>query len=296
MRDIEFYEKREDYEESIISNFLPIIYENDFYRNLIHLTIDHYTPIFYRISHPSEHFGFSGAYHWETRRERYPNKARENLFWLHDFTHMLFPYPYDVFHVSEAEFLRQFTYQERISSTETEVFAYYRVPGLRELVFPDEKLYYDVLLEEGWAYNGEIRDGRVKPDAVEFLEHRNRLVLDDEYGDVMLGRYPEILAFFQQWRRLTPKWVGERYADVVKLRRRLPEYDWLRLSVNTYESYIRRYHYKRNAHDRSQSRYQENVMRNVLVAYAIMGWDDPPTRWRHMGHAIDRLEGAVFFQ
>lgn len=297
MKDIEFFQTREEYEASIWDNFLPIFKENDFYRNLIQLVIDQYTPLFYRISDPSEHFAFSGAYHWETRRERYPNKARENLFWLHDFTHMLFPYAMNVFKVSGEEFLKQFVYQERIASTETEVFSYYRVPGLRDLVFEDEKLYYDVITERGY-YGPNRLNCRSKPNAELFLAHRNKLVMDDVYGHRELSGYSEahtdILKFFQQWRRLTPKWVSQRYKSVVGIE--IPEYSWLRLDVRTYESYIARYHRKRNFEDASEDRYRRNVVRNVEIAYAIMGWDDPPKRWRHVGSAIDRLEGAVFFK
>ena len=293
MRDLHYYPTIEQYRESVRSKFLPMFLKNRFYSNLIDYTIENKAPIFYTISHPSEHFAFSGAYHFETQREKYPNLARRNLFWLHDFTHMLFPYAWDVYNVSEATFQEQFVYQERIASTETEVFAYYRIPELRDLVFPDETLYYDVMRERGkygLARGGGPLDATKKPDPYFFLSHRNKLVLYDDYGEAELGEYPEILHFFQQWRRLTPQWVHERYKSMVG--KRIPNTMRETFNVTNYEGWIESYEPKYM----TQDKYERVMLDNVIRAYAMLGWDNPPTKWRHVPSALHSLEGAVFFQ
>lgn len=294
MRDLTFYPTIEEYRQSIYDRFDPLFLENTFYRNLIDYTIDCWAPIFYRVSHPSEHFAFSGAYHFETEREGYPNIFRRNLFWLHDFTHMMFSYQWDVYTISERKFLDEFIYQERIASTETEIFAYYRIPELREKVFQDEYLYYDLIRDRGhwgrWNYAGH------QPDAGRFLHHRNRLVNDDAYGEAECEGHPEILHFFQQWRRLTPKWVGERYKSMVGIR--LTE-DRKRTAqiVDRYEQRIAGYNPSYLANWPSpQARYESVTLKNVRRAYEILRWSHKPETWEEVPHALKALEGAVFFQ
>jgi hypothetical protein len=300
MRDLEFFPTYTEYVEHLWNDVFtePWVAETSFYANLIHFVADHYAPIFYTQTDRSEHFAFSGAYHFETRRQRYPDKNRECLFWLHDFTHMLFPYAWDVYNVSERDFLEQFRYQEWLASTETEIFAYYRVPGLRERVFPNEKLYYDVIQERGsWGdpqlVGHALSD--VKPDTTAFLGHRRRLVLDDAYGERELGEFPEILAFFQKWRTLTPKWINERYRSLAG--KRIHEFPWRRLNGENYERIISKYDANaRPSEDAREHDYRSHTMANVVAAYDLLGWDNPPTRWRHIPDALGELEGAVFFK
>jgi hypothetical protein len=297
MRDLEFFDEHEAYVDHLWTDVFTEswVFDSDFYRNLVLFVADHYAPIFYTQTDRSEHFAFSGAYHFETRRVQYPNRSRECLFWLHDFTHMLFPYAWDVYRKSEAEFLEDFRYQEWIASTETEVFAYYRVPGLRDKVFPDEKLYYDVITERGnYGQDGwyTLGDATVKPDASDFLHHRKLLVLDDEYGQAELGEFPEILGFFQKWRSLTPKWINERYHTLAGMR--IPDFPWRRLNVSNYERVITEY--EPQSREIRQHDYEKHVMANVQAAYALLNWDHPPIKWRHIPEALAELEGAVFFK
>jgi hypothetical protein len=304
MRDLEFFERQADYENHIWETVFtePWVHETPFYRNLVNFIIDHRTPIFYTVSDAAEHFAFSGAYYFETRRQRYPNKTREQLFWLHDFTHMLFPYAHDVYETPERLFLEEFWYQERIASSETEVMAYYRVPGLREMVFPDEKLWYDVIRERGWAEphpgakNRIPISGDTKPDAEKFRQYRIRVQMDDEFGEQELGDYQEILAFVEKWRWLTPRWISKRYKSVAGMRIETPQYDrnfW----AWDYETRIASYDQDRRIPAAiRQDNYERNIMANVRMAYDLLQWKGKPERWRHIPEAIDRLEGAVLLK
>jgi hypothetical protein len=305
MRDLEFFERASDYENHIWESVFTEdwVHNTPFYRNLVNFVLDHHAPIFYTVSDKAEHFAFSGAYYFETRRTRYPNKTREQLFWLHDFTHMLFPYAHDVYEVCERDFLNEFWYQERIASTETEIMSYFRVPELREAVFPDEKLWYDVIRERGWAkpYPGAVTDDRpwprnpncAKPDAAEFLKYRIKVQMDDQFGEAELGDHPEILKFVQQWRRLTPKWISKRYASMAGRRIEAPQRD-KNFTVQNYERRIMEYGRSVRPHTFvRQENYERHIMENVRMAYDLAELPGKPEKWRHMPEAIDRLEGAV---
>jgi len=302
MRNLSFFRTKKEYEEYIWDGVFtePWVRATPFYRNLINYIVDHRAPLFYDVSDKSEHFAFSGAYHFETRRETYPSAAREQLFWLHDFTHLLFPYPHDIYDVSEAEFLKQFWYQERIASSETEIFSYYRVPELRDLVFPDEKIYYDVVRERGYgnrsrqySYSGW---GGKKPDANIFYHHRVLLCMDDQYGEEELGDHPDILKFFRMWRTLTPKWITERYRYMVG--RRIPPHiadlhSQSPFTVNNYEARVNEYGKSERP---GQGYYERKLLDNVRMAFGLLDWDDMPEKFDQVPEAVQRLEGAVFFK
>lgn len=298
MRDLEFFMDAREYEDHIWSNVFtePWVRETPFYRNLVNYIIDNRAPIFYTVSDQAEHFAFSGAYYFETRRTRYPNKDREQLFWLHDFTHMLFPYAHDVYETPESLFLQDFWYQERIASSETEVMSYWRVPGLRERVFQDELLWYDVLVDPNQTHVRHGLFGTQKPDAQKFLEYRIRIQMNDLFGQSELGDHPEILAFIQKWRKLTPGWISKRYKSVAGMR--IETYPYKRnFTAENYEGRIASYDDSYRIPEPSrQENYETLMMAKVRMAYDLLQWEDKPQRWRHMPEAIDRLEGAVLLR
>lgn len=276
MKNLNFYPDFKDYKESIFNMFQDKdLAEHPFYKNLILFICDNISPTYYDISDPDEHFAFSGAYHFMTRRmyeNKEGSKTRQSIFFLHDFSHLLFPYHHSVEGVSVEDFTNAFVYQERIASTETEIMSYNRVPGLRSKVFSDERILFDVLDE--------------KPDPVEFLAHRNRIIMDDAYGQQHLGEWPELLAWMQSWRRLTPKWCQKRYDSM--LDKSVPQFDWPKLTVENYESTIADY-----IHIPSQQRYEQNILQNIAIAFALLDWPDAPTDFASAGEAFAKLEGQV---
>lgn len=278
MRDIAFFARRSDYVEYLWHERLrdPLVQSSPFYQRLVDWVVDHRAPLFYEISDRDEHFAFSGAYHFESARTYDGDLTRQTIFFLHDFTHLLFPYPHDMSAVSLEQFTRVFTHQERIASSETELLAYYRVPGLRERVFPDELLLYDVMIERG----------EPQPSPALFLLHRDRIIMDDDYGDSVLGDHPEILSWMRSWRRLTPAWCAKRWASMQG--RAIPELGWKRLHVGNYEQVIANYR-----SPASQDDYEQNILRNLTLAWALLGWEDPPTRFAQAAAAVSRLEGEV---
>jgi hypothetical protein len=76
--------------------------ENTFYRNLVQFVIDAKAPLFYEMTDASEYANFSAHYNFVLIRDHYANNALRGLYFLHDFTHMLFYYPHDLSSVTEA--------------------------------------------------------------------------------------------------------------------------------------------------------------------------------------------------
>lgn len=289
MRNLVWTPDFNEYREKVLAEYFdePLITTNAFYSNLIDYVLVNRSPIFYDISEPREHFSFSGAYHFQTIRrylDQPGSKTRQALFFLHDFTHSLFPLPQHAANVSLEEFTEQFIYQERIASTETEVMAYYRVPGLREKIFPDEKIYFDVLKERGIT----------QPNPAEFLEHRNLMVTDAEYGQRHLPEEEniKILQFFQLWKDLTPKWCGERWRTLQS--RNIPEYDWERSDVNNYEKLIKNFTLSEN-NDLNQRLYERNTIRNLNLGLGVLKEERRIKDASEIQGGFDYLEGKAFF-
>jgi hypothetical protein len=280
MKNMVFYPDFRDYKQSIFDMFCDKdLINHPFYQNLALFVCDHRSPIYYDISDHDEHFAFSGAYHFMTRRLYAGEEGqltRQSIFFMHDFTHLLFPYPHNVLTTSLEQFIHAFTYQERIASTETEIMSYYRVPHLREKVFSDEVILFDTL-------------GPMRPNPAEFLAHRNRLIMDDDYGKEHLGSYPQVLKWMQSWRYLTPTWCEKRYWSVKD--KNIPQYNWRTLNVSNYESVITNY-----KHVPAQTRYERNILRNLSMAYALLDLPNPPTCFSEAKDAFDLLNGAVILR
>jgi hypothetical protein len=287
MREVSFFERVDDYRDFLYEEIFrePLIRDHPFYRNLIGFVIDERSPFFYRISDPSEHFGFSGSFHFMTRREIYTTPAQETLFFLHDFTHILFPYPHllhapgENWHVTLANFTEIFFHQERLASNESEILAHYRVgPELREKIFPGKRLYIDVLRERGIPQLA----------APDLLRMRELLCKERWLDTLLLHDESEVAWWFQRWAKLTPRWCAERYR--AQIRYKLPQFDWAWLEADSYECFLRDYRPKLD-----QRLYERNVLQNLQIAYALLDRGDAPRSFAEAEEAVRKLEGEVFF-
>ncbi len=277
MRDIRLFERFADYEAFVREEVFadPRIPAHPYYDRLIAFVLDHRAPLFYDVSHRGEHFGFSATHHFQTLRE-YPGPTHAALFHLHDFTHLLFAFPHDLQSVGVDAFTRVFVHQERLASNESEILVHYRIPELRHDFWPERRLFVDVLRERAIP----------RPRATALLGLRARLALDDAFGDAYLPEDPELREWFRRWRVLTPRWCATRHARQAAYR--VPRFPFPRLQAGTYEAEIARY-----APVRSQSRYEELVLANLAMGFALAGLDDPPRRFAEAPAAVERLEGKV---
>src|SRR3989344_5832118 len=139
MKNITLFRTKKEYEDFVFEKIISdtTLNTHPFYRNLVQFVLDSKAPLFYWQTDPSEHANFSAYYHFVLARDTYKDETIRSMYFLHDFTHMLFYYPHDVKSVTEEEFENAVLLSEYAASNETEIFIHYRVPGLRDKVFVD---------------------------------------------------------------------------------------------------------------------------------------------------------------
>lgn len=129
--------------EHIIKN--DIRYNTSFYRWLIDFVIDHRSPLFFEESFEYEKPHFTQYRNFCVLR-KYDNHYLSDMYYLHDFVHMLFEYPMHVKNHTLLSFYEKLVLNEQIASNETEIETYNRLPHIRQHTFP-HKIFYDTLLE-----------------------------------------------------------------------------------------------------------------------------------------------------
>jgi hypothetical protein len=107
--------------------------------------IDHRSPLFYEQSFEYEKPHFTQYRNFSIIRD-YDNTYLSDMYYLHDFVHMLFEYPLHVKKHSVLSFYEKLILNEQIASNETEIETYNRLPDMRAKTFP-HKIFYDTLVE-----------------------------------------------------------------------------------------------------------------------------------------------------
>ena len=168
--------------------------------------MDAKAPVFYRQTDPSEYANFSAYYNWVLRRDGYSDVTRESMYFLHDFVHMVFDYPYDMTAVSRQEFEETVITNEYAASNETEILAHYRIAGLRG--FLPQRIFFDTLWERGVCN---------RPSAWELLQVRRQLIetnnLDFLFPD---PKDKPVLAQLKSYNG-NRAWCKTRFEQVVNL-------------------------------------------------------------------------------
>jgi hypothetical protein len=280
MRDIRFIADKREYEEFVFSEIVsePLLREHPFYRRLVQFVLDAKAPLFYRQSDPSEHANFSAYYNFILMRETYTNPTLRAMYFVHDFAHMLFYYPHDVASVSRAEFEDALIASEYAASNETEILVHYRVPPLRERIFPDRRIFFDLLRERG-----------VAQPPVRALLHLRRQMIEDDVLDPFFfvdARDETVRATFKSYRG-NRAWCKHRLAEI----RGLPnpaEYFYRFLTPTNYERVVAGYE-----STATQESYERTVLMNVRLAFVLLDLPQPPTRFGDCAAALARLEDKV---
>ncbi|MEO6327224.1 MAG: hypothetical protein ABIT01_13130 [Thermoanaerobaculia bacterium] len=280
MRDLRIFATKLAYERHVFTELVsdPLIAEHPFYRRLIQFVLDGKAPLFYLQSDPTEFRNFSAYYHFILDRETYTNETLRSMYFLHDFTHMLFYYPHDVSSVTQEEFEEAVISSEYAASNETEVLVHYRVPGLRERVFQDRRIFFDLLRERGVA----------QPPVHSLLHLRKTLVERD-----VLDPY-----FFQDARdapvRETLKsyagngaWCKHRMREIRRLKDPT-EYFYRFLTPTNYERVLASYE-----STATQESYERVTLRNLRLAYELLGLANPPMTFAEGLARANELEGRV---
>src|SRR5262249_26011209 len=147
-------------------------------------------------------------YNFVLVRETYTNPTLRSMYFLHDFAHMLFYYPHDMTSVAQAEFDETVIAGEYAASNETEILAHYRVPGLRERVLQDRRIFFDPLNERG-----------VAQPSVPSLGHLRRWLVETDHLDPYFFQKPEdepVRATLKSYRG-NGAWCKKRFEETLKL-------------------------------------------------------------------------------
>lgn len=282
MRDVRLFPTRREYWDHVRDAVfaVPLLTEHPFYSRLIRFVADAKAPIFFRQSDPSEYASFSVYYNFILLRETYTNPTLRALYFLHDFAHALFYYPYDVGSVSQNEFDEALISSEYAASNETEVLAHYRVPGLRERVFQDRRILWDVLAERGVK--------QPTPHALRFL--RRALVETDDLDPFLfVKREDEPVRTLLKGYRDNGAWCKRRFLEV----RALPspgEFFYPFLGPTSYERAVSTYESAT-----TQADYERTTLRNVRLAFALLGIAPAPGSFGECLERAGELEGRVLF-
>lgn len=281
MKDIQLFRRKEEYEDFVWGVIFkePLIRFHPFYRSLIQFVLDAKAPVFYSQTDPSEYANFSSYYNWVARRDTYQDVTMESMYFLHDFAHMMFDYPYDMSSVSTDEFEETVIMNEYAASNETEIMAHYRIPGLRDLMLKDRRIFYDTL-----------RDMSVPQPPVRQLLEMRRQIVETSNLDFLFPK-AEDAAVIKQLKgyRGNKAWCKTRFDQVVVLSP--TEYFFWALRPYNYERVLANYQ-----STSTQENYERTLLKTVRVMHAVIGLVDPPKDFAACFDRVRELEGRVMLQ
>ncbi|MDA2922746.1 hypothetical protein MYX07_05795 [Patescibacteria group bacterium AH-259-L07] len=283
MRNIQLFKTKQEYENFVFNEIFKekLIVQHLFYRNLIQFVIDARAPIFYHQSDKSEHANFSTYYNFELTRDTYTSPTLQSMYFLHDFTHMLFYYPYDMSSVTQEEFDDAVIMGEYAASNETEIFIHYRIPEIRKRIFQNKKIFFDILKERG-----------IPRPTVQALFKLRRLIIETDILDSLFFHRPDdkpILATFKSYRG-NKAWCKQRYNQSLKIKNPT-EYFYKFLTPANYERVITSY----NSYT-SQEDYERTILMNMRLFFAVLGLKNPPISFEECFEKVMLLEGKAMFK
>lgn len=281
MKDIQLFRRKEEYEDFVWTEIFkePRIKFHPFYRSLIQFVLDAKAPVFYSQTDPSEYANFSSYYNWVARRDTYQNVTMESMYFLHDFAHMMFDYPYDMSSVSPDEFEETVIINEYAASNETEIMAHYRVPGLRDLILRDRRIFYDTLVDMGIP----------QPPVRQLLVMRRQIV-ESSNLDFLFPKQEDAGVIEQlKGYRGNRAWCKARFEQVVALNP--TEYFFWALRPYNYERVLVNYQ-----STSTQENYERTLLKTVRVMHAVMGLADPPKDFAACFDRVPELEGRVMLK
>lgn len=264
----------EAYQQDIMERAFPepLITGNDFYRRLIGWVIDNRTPLLYEQDHTDEYANLSINFNWLLLRDYSETKLGRPetilaMYALHEGTHMTNWLPTRLNEITASEYADQFTRSEYRASNETEINIHYRIPELREKVFPNMKIAVDIMKERGIPQQSSALLGKVRPLLVEHNDF-DHLVGDDDEAKNALARLKQ----YNGNRR----WSAEHFTEIQEffMDDTLPQGNGL--TDTEYEDVIANY----EPH-LTQEQYEQNVTRNVRMAFGMCGL------------AIPKLNGSI---
>lgn len=281
MRDLRVFPTKREYEQYVYGELVaePLIAEHPFYRRLIQFVLDGKAPLFYRQSDATEFRNFSAYYHFVLDRETYTSATLRSMYFLHDFTHMLFYYPHDVSAVTQEEFDEAVILSEYAASNETEVLIHYRIPALREKVFQDRRILFDLLRERGV----------VTQPPVHSLLHLRKTLIERDVLDPFFFHDPRDATVRETLKSYAGNgaWCKHRMREIRRLQNPT-EYFYRFLTPANYERVLSTYESAA-----TQESYETVTLRNVRLAFELLGLRNAPATFGECRERVRELEEKI---
>lgn len=282
MKNIIIHKNLEDYKRFIRDNIVinREFYENDFYRGLIDFIIDNRTPIFFYPSKDYEYAHFTQYFNWVLIRDNYDNSYIKDLYFLHDFVHMVFFNPLNPRVFSVEEFRNISVSNERVAANETEIFVYYRLPELRNRTFKFHILY-DYLraryknipeVEEVEILRTKLIEGKKVPY---FLNNRD-------------GK--RIVAFLRRFKDNNKLWAKLWWSNFPQNRSKYLK-NQISLPPLDYERFLRNYR-----PSLTQEGYEKNIIRNITLGLEMLGKKNFPGDNEDVNKYLSLFENKIFME
>lgn len=279
MKKIKFFPTLKEYQDYIEN---VVITSNEFksipfYRGLIDFVIDHRSPLFFEQSHDYEYAHFSQYFNFVLMRGGYENSFISDMFFFHDFIHMIFRNPINVRAFSYEYFDQIATINEYVASNDTEIMTYYRLPHMRSQSLPYPILYD--LLKDKYP---------LAPSTDILLNLRKDIILNA--SDVGLASNPDasrIFKFLRKFKYLNPAWTRLWYDGFPSMPIN-PTQDLTCLSLLDYQDILNVYQPLSN-----QNLYERNILRNVRNAEILMGKTNLVNSFYDIPDALKEIEDKV---
>lgn len=282
MKNIIFHKNLEDYKNFIKREIVvnDEFYENDFYRGLIDFIIDNRTPIFFYASKDYEYAHFTQYFKWVLIRESYHNTYMKDLYFIHDFIHMLFYYPPSPRQYSLKDYREIIVTNERIAANDTEIYTYYRIPSIRKFTFNDMILYD--FISKKYKKNADV---------YEMYKLRNELIDSKQIPEFLNN--PEgkaIMGFLKRFRDNNKLWISLWWKNFPKNGYKYIDHQ-MNLPVIGYEKFLSTY---RSTLD--QKGYEKNILKNVVLGLQLLGFKESPNAFKEIDKYIKMFKGKVFME
>jgi hypothetical protein len=282
MKDLKLFPTLAEYRNYIHTEIIKtdVFKNHPFYRGLIDFVIDHRSPIFFKGTKEHEYAHFTQYFNFVLMRDNYPNDFIRDMFFMHDFVHMVFDNPLNPKDYSFDYFCEIVNYNEYVASNDTEILTYYRIPEFREKSLP-YKILYDLLIEKY----------KTAPSVETLLNIRKAIVFDETDGGLGSTDVSEkIFSFLRKFKENNKVWCELWYNGFPKIP---APYAHKRtcLSLKDYVQVLENYMPEHN-----EERYRFNILTNVQTALSLTGERDLPQSFDECAEAIKRLENKVIME
>lgn len=283
MKNIQFFPNLHSYRKYVMSEiYRTNEFKHDpFYHGLINFVTDHRAPLFFEQSEEYEYSHFTQYFNFVLMRTDYKNDFVRDMFFTHDYVHMIFDNPINVHQYSFEAFCEIVNVNEWVASNETETLTYYRVPGLRE-----NSLQYTIL------YDLLTHAGQNEAPSHEFLLDLRQIIVY-EGQSCGLDKHPDsakVFSYLRKFKENNALWCKLWYEHFPKLE--TPYFKKrLCLPLFMYDTFLERYQPIEKG--KEEELYQHNVLMNLQIAYGLLGEKTRPENFEECADAVRFLEGRV---